>query len=297
VFFFQRATVAVLLASDGASALAVAEDREGHVRGYQTIVHYLPYLRRYARALAGTQRAGDAYVAATLEAVIEDPSQVCDAAESRVPLYRVFTRIWNSVHLNDASEPLDMTLPIDERLAGITPLPRQAFLLVALEGFGEEDAARVLEVDVTRLRMLVEDSGRELAAELATDVLIIEDEPLIGLELEDLVESLGHRSIGVATTHAEALALAETGRPGLILADIKLADGSSGLDAVNELLGSIEVPVVFITAYPEQFLTGTRPEPTFLIAKPFQTTTVSAVMSQALFFEANAKLPEPLAAA
>jgi DNA-directed RNA polymerase specialized sigma24 family protein len=289
--------VAVLLASDGASALAIAEDREGHVQGYQTIVQHLPYLRRYARALAGTQRAGDAYVAAALEAVIEDPSQVCDAAGSRVPLYRVFTRIWNSVHLNDASEPLDMTLPIDERLAGITPLPRQAFLLVALEGFGEKDAARVLEVNVARLRMLVEDSGRELAAELATDVLIIEDEPLIGLELEDLVESLGHRSIGVATTHAESLTLAETGRPGLILADIKLADGSSGLDAVNELLGSIEVPVVFITAYPEQFLTGTRPEPTFLIAKPFQTTTVSAVMSQALFFQANAKLPEPLAAA
>jgi CheY-like chemotaxis protein len=110
-------------------------------------------------------------------------------------------------------------------------------------------------------------------------VLIIEDEPFIAMDLEGLVESLGHQVLGVA-------------RPGLILADIQLADGSSGLDAVNELLRSFEVPVIFITAYPERFLTGERPEPAFLIAKPFQPATVSAVISQALFFERNARRRE-----
>jgi CheY-like chemotaxis protein len=138
---------------------------------------------------------------------------------------------------------------------------------------------------------LVDDSGLELALEIATDVLIIEDEPFIALDLQELVESLGHTIAGVAGTHSEAIALAKTRRPGLILADIKLADGSSGLDAVNELLRSIEVPVVFITAYPKRFLTGARPEPAFLIAKPFERATVSAVMSQALFFRHNARLP------
>jgi CheY-like chemotaxis protein len=146
------------------------------------------------------------------------------------------------------------------------------------------------------LRSLVEESGRELAAEIATDVMIIEDETFIAMDLEGLVESLGHRVLGVARTHSEAITLAKAKRPGLILADIQLADGSSGLDAVNELLRSFEVPVIFITAYPERFLTGERPEPAFLIAKPFQPATVSAVLSQALFFERKAKRRERRAA-
>ena len=142
------------------------------------------------------------------------------------------------------------------------------------------------------LRGLIEESGRELAAEIATDVLIIEDETFIAMDIEALVEGLGHRVIGVARTHSEAVALAHKKRPGLILADIQLADGSSGLDAVNELLGSFEAPVIFITAYPERFLTGQRPEPAFLIAKPFQLAVVSAVASQALFFGRKAHLRE-----
>jgi CheY-like chemotaxis protein len=138
------------------------------------------------------------------------------------------------------------------------------------------------------LREHVAESGRELAAEIATDVLIIEDESLIAKDLEGLVEGLGHGVIGVARTRTEAVDIVKTRRPGLILADIQLADGSSGLDAVNDLLKSFEVPVIFITAYPERFLTGDRPEPAFLIAKPFQPATVSAVISQALFFERKA---------
>jgi CheY-like chemotaxis protein len=117
------------------------------------------------------------------------------------------------------------------------------------------------------------------------------------MDLEGLVEQLGHRTLGVARTHGAALTLARSKRPGLILADIQLADGSSGLDAVNELLESFEVPVIFITAYPERFLTGERPEPAFLIAKPFQPATVSAVISQVLFFERKARSPQRRATA
>jgi len=259
----------------------------------QAVAQHLPFLRRYARALTGSQHSGDAYVAAALEALIEDRSVLEGGAEPRVALYRLFTKIWNSVVVNGAAEPApEGKLPVEQRLSHITALPRQAFLLIALEGFSEEDAAKILEIDVPTLRSLVEESGRELAAEIATDVLIIEDETFIAMDLEGLVESLGHRVLGVARTHANAVSLAKAKRPGLILADIQLADGSSGLDAVNELLHSFEVPVIFITAYPERFLTGERPEPAFLIAKPFQPATVSAVISQALFFERKARRPE-----
>jgi DNA-directed RNA polymerase specialized sigma24 family protein len=252
------------------------------------VARELPRLRRYARALTGSQESGDAYVNATLEAVVGDPSELRDVEVVAVDLFRVFSRIWNSIDLNRRSDR--SVSPADRHLSRVTPLPRQAFLLLGLEDFSEDDAAEILGIDKDEVQNLIDDSGRELAAEIATDVLIIEDEPLIGIDLETLVESLGHSVTGIARTHKEAIQLARAREPGLVLADIRLADGSSGLDAVNEILASFEVPVVFITAFPEQLLTGTRPEPAFLIAKPFRPATVAAVISQALFFERRAKL-------
>lgn len=253
----------------------------------ETLAKNLPTLRRYARALSGSQPSGDAYIAATLEAIVEDPAILAKGGNEKADLYKAFTRIWNSVDLNEKAEPREDAT--DRHLVSITPAPRQAFLLTALEGFAEEETAEILGVSVPDVRHLVEECGRELAAEISTDVMIIEDEPMIAMELETLVLGLGHKVTGIARTRSEALLLAGSWRPGLILADIRLADESSGLDAVNDLLKSFEVPVIFITAYPEKYLTGERPEPTFLITKPFEPAMVSAVISQALFFERRAR--------
>jgi DNA-directed RNA polymerase specialized sigma24 family protein len=263
----------------------------------QLVAEHLPLLRRYARALTGSQSSGDAYVAAMLEALLQDPSLLEEKHGARAGLFRLFTRIWNSVSVNGDAEVATLPMPPERRLSNITPLPRQAFLLLSLEGFPEEEVAYILGSDVTETRRLADTAGREMAAEIATDVLIIEDETFIAMDLESLVRNLGHNVIGVARTHADAVALAKNKKPGLILADIQLADGSSGLDAVNELLRTFEVPVVFITAYPERFLTGERPEPAFLISKPFQPAMVSAVASQALFFQRNSRNRAPKAAA
>jgi CheY-like chemotaxis protein len=254
----------------------------------QLVAEHLPLLRRYARALTGSQTSGDSYVGAMLEALLQDPSLLDESRGARVGLFRLFTKIWNSVSLNDEGEPLPQVAS-ERRLSNITPPARQAFLLLSLEGFSEEEVGFILDSDVSEIRALTDTAGRELAAEIATDVLIIEDETFIAMDLESLVKNLGHNVIGVARTHSDALALAKIKQPGLILADIQLADGSSGLDAVNELLRTFEVPVVFITAYPERFLTGERPEPAFLISKPFQPAMVSAVASQALFFQRNSR--------
>ena len=242
----------------------------------QLVAHHLPYLRRYARALTGSQNSGDAYVAATLEAMIEEPNILDGDRNPKVALFHLFATIWNSLAVNESAEAIEADTPAERRLGHLTPQARQAFLLVSLEGFSEEDAADILGVDLETFRALIEEAGRELATDIATDVLIIEDEALIALDLEDLLESLGHRVIGIARTHAEAVAIAKKKRPGLILADIQLADGSSGLDAVDELLETFEVPVIFISGYPERFLTGRRPEPAFLIAKPFEPATSAA---------------------
>jgi CheY-like chemotaxis protein len=241
--------------------------------------------------------AGDAYVAATLETLVSEPETIAATGHVKVELFRVFTRIWNSLSVNGRSEQIQRDLPAEVRIGQITPLPRQAFLLSCLEGFSEEEVGAIISVDTETVRELVDEAGRELAADMATDILIIEDEPLIAMDLEALVEGLGHNVTGVARTRTEAVKLAAAKRPGLILADIQLADGSSGLDAVNDLLKSFEVPVIFITAYPERFLTGERPEPAFLIAKPFQPANVSAVISQALFFQQSARRREVRATA
>jgi len=257
----------------------------------KAIAPHLPYLRRFARALAGTQAAGDAYVAATLEVLIEDPALFDQALDARVALYQTFVGLWNSVDVNLKPEGASgSATALDRKLESITPLPRQAFLLCAVEGFSPAEAAQILGVGVDKIDELIELAGREIAAQVATDVLIIEDEPMIAMDLESIVEGLGHRVTGVARTHAEAVKAANKHKPGLVLADIQLADGSSGLDAVNEMLGSFAVPVIFITAYPDRLLTGERPEPAFLITKPYQPDTVKAITSQALFFERRAQL-------
>jgi DNA-directed RNA polymerase specialized sigma24 family protein len=257
----------------------------------KAIAPHLPYLRRFARALAGTQAAGDAYVAATLEVLIEDPSLLDEGLDPRVALYRTFVGLWNSVDVNLKPEGAGgAATALDRKLESITPLPRQAFLLCAVEGFSPAEAAQILGMGVGEIDELIALAGREIAAQVTTDVLIIEDEPMIAMDLESIVEGLGHRVTGVARTHAEAVKAADQHKPGLVLADIQLADGSSGLDAVNEMLGSFAVPVIFITAYPDRLLTGERPEPAFLITKPYQPDTVKAIVSQALFFERRAQL-------
>src|SRR5260370_11490888 len=158
----------------------------------QTVTKYLPYLRRYARALTGSQTSGDAYVAATLEALIKEPSLLGEASQPKVALFRVFSSIWNSLAVNGAKEPAGAGVPAQRRISQLTPRPRQAFLLVSLEGFSDDDAAEVLGEEVQALRSLVEEAGRELAAEIATDVLIIEEETFIALDLEGLAEGPCH---------------------------------------------------------------------------------------------------------
>lgn len=245
---------------------------------------HLPYVRRYARALTGDQTTGDNYVRVALEALAAGERQLPTDMTPRVALYHVFHAIWSATgaQLEDggAVEGDDAA----HRLMRISPRSRQAFLLTALEGFTPSEAAQILAVDPRTVERLIAEAQSDIDAELATDVLIIEDEAIISADIESLVKELGHRVTGTATTHDEAVDAVARHTPGLVLADIQLADGSSGIDAVKDILKRFDVPVIFITAFPERLLTGERPEPTFLITKPFQPETVKAAISQALFF-------------
>jgi len=254
----------------------------------------LPYLRRYARALTGSQTSGDAYVRATLEAALTDRDLRAAISGNRTALYGAFTRIWESSHIDEPSMEL-ATEDMHEhaaltRLAAVTPVHRQALLLTTVEDFSNTETAEILGLASGEVDALVTQAVCEIDSESATDVLIIEDEPLISMQLERLVLDLGHNVVGMAATHSQAVSMYKQHRAGLVLADIQLADGSSGIDAVEELLTFGDVPVIFITAYPERLLTGERPEPTYLVTKPFSEATVRAAISQALFFGSSRPL-------
>lgn len=257
------------------------------------IAKNLPYLRRYARALTGSQATGDAFVRATLEAALADEDLKASLEGGRVPLYRAFNKVWSSAYM-EAPDSGDELGAHEEaasgRLKAITPMNRQALLLTTLEDFSVDQAAEIMEVSEEDIEKLVQEAVEEIDRETSTEVLIIEDEPLISMQLEDLVTSLGHEICGTAATRTQAQEVVAEKTPGLVLADIQLADGSSGLDAVDDILAIGSVPVIFITAYPERLLTGDRPEPTYLVTKPFQEQTVRAAISQALFFGSSRPL-------
>ncbi len=254
----------------------------------RSISSHILYLRRFSRVLTGSQASGDAYVLATLEAIVEDTSEFAESGGGRTALYRTFLRIWGSIPINDHVDQAELSADADaarHRLEAITLRPRIAFLLSALEGFDTAEVAAVLECTSEETAALLHAAGKEIAEQLHTDVLIIEDEPFTALDLKTLVEELGHRVVGMARTHREAVKAARRARPGLVISDIQLADGSSGLEAVNDILGASPVPVIFITDYPERYLTGTPPEPAFLVTKPFCAGSLKVVISQALFFD------------
>ena len=251
----------------------------------ELIANSLPYLRRYARAVSGSQQSGDNFVRATLEALIADATILDEATSPRIGLYRAFQQIFDSASFeSDTKSSKDnLERAAQKRLSSITPASRQALLLTTLEGFSTGDSAEIMGRKQSEVEALVAEAIAEIDRQTKTSVLIIEDEPLISMQLEAIVSQLGHDISGTAATHQEAMAAIALARPGIVLADIQLADGSSGIDAVRDILDQYSVPVIFITAFPERLLTGERPEPTYLITKPFQEETVRAAIGQALF--------------
>ena len=250
----------------------------------QTIGRELPYLRRYARALTGNQTAGDNYAAATLEAILADRGMM-DGDNPRVSLFRTFHAIWQSSGQPVAEEGENQAARAQSHLRALTPNSREALLLRTIEELRYEQIAEVMGVEATEAEELVQIALNEMGRSIRGKVMIIEDETIIAMDLKGIVQAMGHEVTGVARTHSAAIQLAGERRPDMILADIQLADGSSGVDAVNELLGSMgDMPVIFITAFPERLLTGDRPEPAFLISKPYSEEQVRSAVSQAMFF-------------
>lgn len=250
-----------------------------------TIGPYLPYLRRYARSLTGSQASGDAYVRALLESMLEGNIALPEDLPPRIALYRLFHQFWSASSPTLLNDEMTAGLSaVEQRLQALQPNKREALLLTAVEGFFVHEAAIILDMPADEVETAIATTLQAIDRDLTSRILIIEDEMIIALDLENLVSELGHTVVGIAATREEAVRLAKETGPDLVLADIQLADGSSGVDAASDILNTMNIPVIFITAFPECLLTGERLEPTYLIAKPFLRDTVKATIGQALFF-------------
>lgn len=248
------------------------------------IAAQLPFLRRYTRALTGSQTRGDKYTVATLEMILKDRSPFENEYSVKVNLFTCFHAIWMTSGQKFVDTDDGLRSRAHGLLANLTANSREALLLRTIEEFSLSQIAVIMGTDVDDVRGLIAAANAELADSFKGRVMIIEDEPIIAADLSAIVSGLGHEVTGIARTHTEAIALGSELSADLILADIQLADNSSGIDAVNDLLEMMDVPVIFITAFPERLLTGDRPEPAFLISKPFHEAQVQSAVSQAMFF-------------
>ena len=251
----------------------------------------LPYLRRYGRALTGNQISGDRFAAITLEAILEDLSAMRVVPEPKVALFHAFHRVWISAGSPLGEPDNGLSARAQGHMLTLTPNSREALLLNVIEGFTVEQIASIMQIDAEEVAHFIDVAATEMKESVAGSVLVIEDEAIIALDIVDIVRGIGHRVTGNARTHVEAVALALADRPDLILADIQLADKSSGIHAVNEILAEFpDIPVIFITAFPERLLTGNRPEPAFLITKPFTEDQLRSAVGQAMFFASTETL-------
>ncbi|WP_426956730.1 response regulator [Muricoccus radiodurans] len=224
------------------------------------LLRALPYARRYARALTGSQARGDELVAQALRAGL--PADV----PGRLALYAGVSR--------RVAEQPGQRIPTRQR---------QILLLTGLEDLSMDDTAQVLDLSAEDTRAEAEAAREALRSIAATDIMVIEDEPIIAMDIRQLVESCGHNVVGIASDEAEAVEMARRLKPGLILADVNLGPGGDGISAVERILREQTTPVIFVTAYPERLLTAERLEPAFVISKPFEPIALQIATYQAVW--------------
>ncbi len=257
----------------------------------ETVLALLPQLRRYARALTGSQMRGDTYVRLCLETILEEPARMRSPA-TKLELFRVFHDGWRAINRQpeDGCPPaLAAIRRVEHGLAELPSVERQVLLLTCLEGFSLTEAAGIVGLDVGDAQTVLSKAQQAVRLETSVPIMIIEDEPLIAMDLARIVGEMGHVVCATAARQTQAIELARSRKPSLILADIQLSGDESGIVAVRDILKSVDVPVIFVTGYPERLLTGEDIEPAFVMTKPFDPEALKMFISQAL-----AVLPPPL---
>lgn len=260
----------------------------------ENVLPHVPHLRRHARLLSGSKDVGDEYVRIALELVVAEPERL-RGDNQRILLFRAFHAVWSALNESARRTPGDAVTimeRLDQGLAALAPIERRVLLLAVVEEMSLEQVALVLDLDVATVRRHLAQARASLRHGVQLPVLIIEDEPMIAIELSQIVREMGLTVSGTAARQDEALVAAATAgeeQLGLVLADIQLQDSGNGIAAAQEILERYNVPIVFVTGFPERLLTGSGLEPAFVVAKPFDPESLKVTIAHALSTYASEK--------
>lgn len=248
------------------------------------ITRQVPILRRYAGCLTGLPADGDALVTAVLAGILSGELELTTIAGPRLGLLRALHDFWRpGDDVSGPALPDDPNLPRASRLLQLLPpLARAVTILTRGERLSTAEAGFVLRMEPAEVQLRLQVANRELARVMARRILIVEDDAITAIDLEDLVTSLGHRAIGPAVTRKEAVSLAMQEEPDLILSDVQLDERNAGIDAVREIRCRLNVPVIFVTAYPDHFADRVILDNSYIVSKPFSDGMISSMITNAL---------------
>ncbi|HZA67991.1 MAG TPA: response regulator [Geminicoccaceae bacterium] len=260
----------------------------------ENVLRHVPHLRRHARLLSGSKDVGDEYVRIALELIVAEPERM-QGGDERILLFRAFHAVWSALNESDRRRSVDaITIEdrLDQGLAALAPVERRVLLLAVVEQMSLEQVAQILDLDVDTGRRHLAEARASLRHEVELPVLIIEDEPMIAIELSQIVREMGLSVSGTAARQDDAVVAADAAgdeKLGLVLADIQLQDTGNGIGAAQQILERYNVPIVFVTGFPERLLTGSGLEPAFVVAKPFDAESLKVTIAHALSTYAREK--------
>lgn len=244
----------------------------GVKHGERTLGTLLRDLRQHAQALTGNRKLGDDLVdlaSADLFANMASPPAQPDLA---VQLFRLF---------HDRL-----------RADGMTDLDRAAHLLHEIEKFALPEIVTILHITHQAAEQAFKSARTRFQRTEPAKVLLVEDEAILSMEMTILISDLGHRVTGVAMTQEQAIEMTRKDPADLIVLDINLADGSSGLDAYRKIVDvTDEVPVIVSTGFPDRLLAEEADCPIFLLVKPSTDAQFQAAISLAA--DVSGKLLDP----
>jgi len=115
-------------------------------------------------------------------------------------------------------------------------------------------------------------------------IVLVEDEPLVAMATQTIIEAIGGQVCGVAATVQEALAIATTERPEIVLMDILLLGEGDGIAAAEELYVCLGIPVIFVTALSDpETLDRARSSGAYgLVTKPYTKSTLGSAIEMAI---------------
>jgi len=128
------------------------------------------------------------------------------------------------------------------------------------------------------------DRGRRTSSSARQKILIVDDELWAALDMEWVVQTLGHEVVGPAATAEKAIELAGKLRPNLVLMDIRLANDSDGVAAAIEIRQRFDIPSLFVSAHgdPMSRSRAAAARPLGFIEKPFSPESLALAIEAAL---------------